>query len=64
MALVKKDLANALGDHEMMRIKAHGASDKLGESTYRDNGVTRLLLLVDSEDNVLKVRHKVLRIGN
>lgn len=64
MALVEKDLANASGDHEMMRIKAHGASDKLGVFTYRDNGMTCLLLLVDSEDNVLKVRHKVLCIGN
>ena len=64
MALVKKDLANASGDHEMMRIKAHGASDKLGVNPYRDNGMACLLLFVDSEDNVLKVRHKVLRIGN
>ena len=39
MALVKKDQANALGDHEMMRVKAHGASDKLGVNPYRDIGM-------------------------
>ena len=64
MALVKKDQANALGDHEMMRVKAYEASGKLGVFTYCDNGMACLLLFVDREDNVLKVRHKVLRIGN